>query len=154
MHLEPEELALYLKGQLSLDSLPSLESHLAACETCVQTMCEQDRYLWCLAEISGDELAPDGDRRHSLRVATDQAASVQSLSPFSIDAWDVRVVDVSKGGVRIFTPRPLAFESLVRIKMKFTVACGDVRYCSPGEGGHYAGIRLHDYFLASTARSF
>jgi hypothetical protein len=151
MHPETEEFGLYLKGQLAREPLLALESHLAACESCVRAMVEQDRYLWCLAEVSGSELTFDGEKRRYPRVATDEAASVQVLAPFQIETWDVRIVDVSKGGVRILTPRPLQPESLIRVKMRFSVSCGDVRHCSAAPGGFHAGVRLHDYFLASSA---
>lgn len=152
-HLEPEALALYLKGQLERDSLPDLESHLATCEPCVQALREQDRYLWCLAEISTNEFSPEGEKRRYPRLTTDEPAVIQLLAPFVPDHWDVRIVDVSKGGVRILTPRPLIAESLIRVQMKFSIACGDVRHCSPAANGYHAGIRLHDYFLANTAHS-
>jgi hypothetical protein len=154
MHPEPEEFALYLKGQLSPDVIPALEQHLAACEACVQALCEQDRYLWCLAEISADELTLDGEKRRYPRITTDEPAVIQSLAPFATDVWDIRIIDVSKGGVRIHTPRPLEPESLIRVSMKFSIACGDVRHCTSTVDGYHAGIRLHDYFLANTARSF
>ena len=154
MHLQTEEFALYLKGQLSLDSLVAAESHLATCATCVQAMVEQDKYLWFLAEVSGNELDVEGDKRRYPRVATDEAASLQLLAPFSKENWDVRVVDVSKGGVRVFTPQPLTPDTLIRLKMKSSVACGDVRHCLATPEGFYAGVRLHDYFMASSARSF
>ena len=154
MHPEPDEFALYLKGQLSRDVIPALEHHLASCEACVQALREQDRYLWCLAEISTNEFSLEGEKRRYPRLGTDEPAVIQSLEPFATDAWDVRIVDVSRGGVRIQSPRPLAVDSLIRVKMKFSVACGDVRHCSPVENGFQVGVRLHDYFLAASARSF
>ncbi len=149
MHLGSDELGLYLKGQLSREQIPVVETHLADCETCVGSMVEQDKYLWCLAELSGDELDVGGDKRLYPRVATDEAAAIQVLATFSNESWDVRVVDVSKGGLGIYTERPLAVDSLIRVKMKFSVACGDVRHCQSSGGGFHAGIRLHDYFLAN-----
>ena len=118
-------------------------------------MVEQDKYLWFLAEVSGDELSIDGEKRRYPRIATDEAATVQVLdSVFRRQPGTCASVDVSKGGVRIVTPAPARPDSLLRVKMKFSVACGDVRHCSPAEDGYYVGVRLHDYFLASSARSF
>ena len=74
------------------------------------------------------------------------SASLQLLHPFSVDLWDARIVDVSEGGLRTHTPRQLTPGSLMRVKMQFSVACGDVRYHVPAERGFYAGVRLHDYF--------
>ena len=70
---------------------------------------------------------------------------MQILNPFSASKWDVRVVDVSRGGLRTHTPNPLTPDSLIKIQMQFSVSCGDVRYCIPAENGFYVGVRLHDY---------
>jgi hypothetical protein len=140
-HVNEDSLELYLKSQLEEESTSAVEAHLVECEDCVTKLAEQDKYLWCLAELHGE-------RRRYPRVATDEAASVQILNPFSVDVWDVRIVDVSEGGLRIYTPHPLPTESLIRIRMQHSVACGDVRHCTPADNWFYAGIRLHDYFLA------
>jgi len=63
------------------------------------------------------------------------------------DAWEVGIVDVSISGLRAFTPKSLLPGSLIKVKMQYSVACGDVRYCIPADDGFYAGIRLHDYFV-------
>jgi hypothetical protein len=74
-------------------------------------------------------------------------ASLQVLNPFTAGAWQVRIVDVSEYGLRTHTPKSLAPGSLIKVRMQYSVACGDVRYCIPTDDGFYAGVRLHDYFV-------
>ena len=142
-----KDLELYLKDQLTQESVAAIESHLAGCEMCANRLSEQDKCLWYLAELSRDGDFADGERRRHPRLATDDTASLQMLNPFSPGMWEVRIVDVSKSGLRTHTPKSLPEGSLIRVKMRYSVACGDVRYCVPADDGFYAGVRLHDYFV-------
>jgi hypothetical protein len=146
-HIREEDLDAYLKAQLSNESISAFNTHLGSCEDCVNKLAERDKCLWYLAELSAGEVAGDGDRRRYPRVATDEAAALQVINPFSTDIWDIRIVNVSEGGVQTSTPRSLVQGSLVRMNMRYSVACGDVRYCVPADNGFYAGVRLHDYFF-------
>jgi hypothetical protein len=145
-HADENNLELYLKHQLTNESISAIDAHLASCHVCVNKLAERDKCLWYLAELSAPQSAGSGEKRGYPRLATDQPASLQLLHPFSVDSWDVRIVDVSEGGLRTHTPRQLMPGSLIRLKMQFSVACGDVRYCIPAGSGFYAGVRLHDYF--------
>jgi PilZ domain len=145
-HTDENNLELYLKDQLTNESISAIDAHLANCHVCVDKLAERDKCLWYLAEVSALQGAGTGERRGYPRLATDQPASLQSLHPFSVESWDVRIVDVSEGGLRTHTPRQMMPGSLIRVKMPFSVACGDVRYCIPTDSGFYAGVRLHDYF--------
>jgi len=145
-HVDEKDLALYLKAQLSEESTSAIDAHLGGCQICVNKLAEQDVCLWYLAELTADKSASDGEKRRHPRLAMDEPATVQMLNPFSIDEWDVRILDVSEGGLRTYTQQLLMPGSLIRVKMKFSVACGDVRYSVPTDNGFYAGVRLHDYF--------
>ena len=144
-HLEEKDLELYLKAQLSDESISVIEAHLGVCGHCVSKLAEQDKCLWYLAELSAGDHAGDSDKRRYPRVVTNEAAAIQVINPFCIDMWDIRIVDVSKGGLRTCTPKGLMPGSLIKVKMQYSVACGDVRYCVPADNGFYAGVRLHDY---------
>ncbi|MBZ5673255.1 MAG: PilZ domain-containing protein [Acidobacteriia bacterium] len=146
-HVHESELELYLKDQLSRESLATIDAHLRSCQACSGKLAEQDKCLWYLAELSSNENYGNGERRRHPRLATDDPASLQVLNPFSDDAWEVRIVDVSRSGLRTLTTKRLLPGSLVKVKMQYSVACGDVRYCIPADNGFYAGIRLHDYFV-------
>jgi PilZ domain len=147
-HVDEKDLELYLKAQLSSESISVIDAHLEDCQVCVDKLAEQDKYLWYVAELSADEGAGGGERRRYPRLATNGVASLQVLNPFSVDVWDIRIVNVSEGGLRTHTPKVLMPGTLIRLKMQFSVVCGDVRYCIPADNGFYAGVRLHDYFLA------
>ncbi|MGO9561542.1 MAG: PilZ domain-containing protein, partial [Candidatus Korobacteraceae bacterium] len=146
-HIDDRDLELYLKSQLNDDSISVIDAHLERCPVCVSKLAEQDQCLAYLAELSAEESFGGTEKRVYPRVATDEPASLQVLNPFSAGMWDVRIVDVSKSGLRAYTSRPLTPGSLIRVKMQFSTACGDVRYCIPEENGFYAGVRLHDYFF-------
>ena len=146
-HIQEYDLELYLKAELSDESISVIDAHLKDCGDCVKKLAEQDKCLWYLAELSDGVAALDSDKRGSPRVVTNDAAAIQVLNPFCIDIWKVRVVDVSKGGLRTLTPRNLPPGALVKIRMQYSVACGDIRYCVPAENGFYAGVRLHDYYF-------
>jgi hypothetical protein len=146
-HVDENDLELYLKDRLITESMAAIEAHLAACSACAGKLAEQDKCLWYLAELSSEDGSPDGEKRRHPRLATNDPASLQVLNPFSPGYWDVRIVDVSKYGLRTHTPKSLLPGSLIRVKMQYSVACGDVRYCIPADHGFYAGVRLHDYFV-------
>ena len=146
-HVLETELELYLKDQLSKESLATINAHLGSCQACSSKLAEQDKCLWYLAELSAGESAGDGEKRRHPRLATNDPASVQLLHPFSAAIWDVRIVDVSKSGLRAHSPKSLQPGSLIKVRMQYSVACGDVRYCIPAENGFFAGVRLHDYFV-------
>lgn len=145
-HVKEIDLELYLKDQLSQQAVSDMDAHLAACQSCACKLAEQDKCLWYLAELSAKDALDSRERRMHPRLATDYAASLQVLDPFSAGAWEVRVVDVSLEGLRTHTPQSLNPGSLIKVKMQHSVACGDVRYCIPAGNGFYAGVRLHDYF--------
>ena len=146
-HIEEKDLELYLKAQLSNESISVIDAHLGGCGDCVTKLAEQDKCLWYLAELSDGDRAGDSDKRRHPRVVTNEPATIQVINPFCIDIWDVRIVDVSKGGLRTYTPKSLMPGSLIKVRMQYSVACGDVRYCVPADNGFYAGVRLHDYFV-------
>lgn len=152
-HVDEKDIELYLKDQLGKESITAIDAHLGDCRACVDKLAELDKCLWYLAELSADEGPRDGERRRHPRHVTNDAASLQILNPFSVGNWDVRIVDVSSGGLRTHTPRSLLPGSLIKVKMHYSVACGDVRYCIPADQGFYAGVRLHDYFVRAAGRS-
>jgi hypothetical protein len=145
-HVNDKDIELYLKDQLSQELIPAIDAHLEGCQVCVGKLTEQDKCLWYLAELNSKEVRHDRERRRHPRVATNEAASLQVLNPFSVGIWEVRIVDVSKDGLRTYIPQSLSPGSLIKLKMSYSVACGDVRYCIPADNGFYAGVRLHDYF--------
>jgi hypothetical protein len=146
-HIIDTDLEAYLKDSLGSEFAALIDTHLAGCQQCVQRLAEQDQSLWYLAELaSTDQNLMLGEKRGQQRHATDESAFLRVLVPFSNDSWGVRIVNVSMGGLRVHAPKDMLPGSLVKVTMKYSVSCGDVRYCEPGESGFYAGVRLHNYF--------
>jgi hypothetical protein len=146
-HIIDTDLESYLKDLLGTESAALIDAHLAGCEQCVQRLAEQDQSLWYMAELtSTDQSLLLGEKRGQQRHATNDPALLRVLVPFSNDSWGVRIVNVSMGGLRTYTPKILLPGSLIKVTMQYSVSCGDVRYCEPGESGFYAGVRLHNYF--------
>ena len=78
-HLNENNLELYLKHQLTNESISAINAHLATCHVCVNKLAERDKCLWYLAELSAPQGACTGEKRRYPRLATDQPASLQLL---------------------------------------------------------------------------
>src|SRR5690349_10266570 len=106
-HVLESDLELYLKDQVNEESLAAMDAHLGSCQACSGKLAERDKCLWHLAELTAHESVFDGERRRHPRVVTNEPASLQVLNPFSVDIWDVRILDVSKSGLRTHTSKNL-----------------------------------------------
>jgi hypothetical protein len=87
---------------------------------------------------------PQVDRRKEPRYAADGWAKV--VVPFLAEpvTYAARVLDVSRGGMRLMLRAPLEPGTLLQIEMKSVVATGEVRHCRP-EGEQYAvGVQLDE----------
>jgi hypothetical protein len=90
------------------------------------------------------------EKRREPRFTTNDSASFQLLNPFSHECWRVWVLDVSKNGLGLFTPRPAIPGSDVKVRMKDCVAFGNTRYCVPTTEGFLVGVQLHDQISCCT----
>ena len=68
------------------------------------------------------------------------------LHPLSTARIDVRVLDVSKDGLRLRVPEFLQPGSVIQVRLESSIALGEVRYCRAAHGGFDAGIQLQDVF--------
>lgn len=73
-----------------------------------------------------------------------QPATLQSLSPLSLETFDVQVIDVSPGGISVQLKNHLAVQSEVKVRRGTTIVFGEVRYCVPVHGGFRAGIKVKE----------
>ena len=69
---------------------------------------------------------------------------MQVLNPFLDGRLAVRVLDVSRNGLRLSTDTQLLRGTLVQIYIKNIVAMGEVRHCVRIGDEYHAGIRLDD----------
>jgi len=91
-----------------------------------------------LAEISNN--AGSDEQRRDPRIATNDLASIRLLS--TLEKWEVRVLDVSRNGFRIYTPRFMASEAVVEVTSRNSVIRGEVRYCVQTEEAAYPRGRM------------
>lgn len=83
--------------------------------------------------------APDGrDRRQDIRIPTEGRASVMVAEESIV----VRVLNVSRGGLRIASGVEFAPGSVVRVAVGDTSMLAEVRYSTPVEGAYQAGLQI------------
>jgi hypothetical protein len=140
MHVLAEDVDAYARKRDSESQRRTVEAHLATCESCrskVAAAVEFSRALTYLRRES-DEM------RESHRIPTDEPASLQVLTPLSPDHWDVRIRDISKGGMCVRTPKAIERGAQVKVQRGAIITCGEVRYCIPVGEMFHVGIRLLD----------
>lgn len=140
MHVRDEELELYALGRLSAGQASQVESHITECGECGGRLPRVFKFPERLAELSRVQSA---DKRREPRIATDDPASIQVINPVSAEQWDVRVINVSKSGMRVRTAKFLDLGCHVKIRLKEMIAFGIVCYCVKAEEEFHAGIKLH-----------
>src|SRR5262245_10310510 len=87
----------------------------------------------------GVHRAPDlVERRQHVRIPTDDLAQVT----LGEDCADVRVMDVSRGGMRLRSPQLLSPGTSVRVKLGDTEVTAVVRYCIAADGAYWAGVQV------------
>jgi len=90
------------------------------------------------------------DRRRHVRIATDEAAVMRVLDPFSGVSWLVRVMNLSESGMRLISPTPLLPGNLVQISVKNASVLAVVRHCVEQAGeaaeSYQVGIEVRHIF--------
>jgi hypothetical protein len=84
------------------------------------------------------------DARREGRYIVDEAASMTVLHPLSQDRTDIRIIEVSKRGLKLLVPRFLQSDSIIQVRVPGAIALGEVRYCAPAPEGFYAGLSIQD----------
>jgi hypothetical protein len=125
LHLHAEDLDLYARRGPSEPKNPEFEAHLAACGHCRSKLAEASEFALSLAQLRRDT----AEMRDSHRIPTDDPATLQVLNPLSPDHWDVRIRNVSKGGMCVWTAKPIDRGAHVKVQRGTLIACGEVRYC-------------------------
>ena len=100
-----------------------------------------------IAELGG---GPSSNRRSETRFPTDERAKMKVLRPLGDTGSEVRVLDISKGGLKLEVSALLHPGMLVQVRMKSAIALAEVRYCIPAAMGFHAGLRLQDVFWMGT----
>jgi len=91
---------------------------------------------------SGDSAARDSRREG--RHIVDEEASMTVLHPLSPDRTDIRIIEVSKRGLKLLVPHFVQSDSIIQVRIKGVIALGEVRYCTPAAVGFHAGLSIQD----------
>jgi hypothetical protein len=83
------------------------------------------------------------ERRQEPRVSVNFQGRLKRLDPITSvgPPHDVQVLDSSKGGVKIRTPRSLIPNTLVQVHFNGTATLGKVKYCIKADSGYFAGVQ-------------
>ena len=96
--------------------------------------------------VSESKQAWSDERRKFPRFKSDDAVKLLLLSSSSQACIDVHVLNVSSGGLRLWTGQSLATGTLVEIQRGNEIAVASVRYCVPADRGFHAGVRFRGHF--------
>jgi hypothetical protein len=89
-----------------------------------------------------DMISTEAERRTRARFPTDDAARMEVVQPLGAKAAEVRILDVSKDGLKLRVPDSLRPGSIVQIYLKSALVVAEVRYCVQADLGFYAGVQL------------
>lgn len=132
-HSNAEDLDRYVSGQLPDDQSMVVHMHLEDCEECQLK----------LAEIAMDARWKGPERRSEPRVSVSFLGRLKLLDPLTSvgPPHDVQVIEISRGGLKVRTPRYLIPNTLVQVHFSGKATLGKVIYCLKADVGYNAGIK-------------
>ena len=86
------------------------------------------------------------EKRQEFRLATNEAAFVYSLNPLMPGSTLVRIVDVSKRGLKLHIDRRIEPGTEVQVKLDHVFVTGEIRYCVQVGSFFLAGVLVDDVF--------
>ena len=133
-HSSSRELEQYVDGHLSVEASDIVRRHLEGCEQC------QLR----LADIALETQWKGPEGRGEPRVPVNFAGRLKLLDPVTSvgPPHDVDVIEISRSGLKIQTPRFLILKTLVQIRFNGKSVLGEVRYCVKIDRVYHAGVKL------------
>jgi len=149
-HLHDQDFERYLSGLVPDIKAAVMEAHLGECKPCVTKLSNADGSLSKKERVSVRQTI---EERRDPRFATNGRGVLQIVSPYSAECLDVRVVDVSKNGLRVHMDASVMPGSLVKVKMKDYIGFGESRYCVAADKGFFVGVHLHDYIARRSMRA-
>ena len=82
-------------------------------------------------------------KRSEPRFDTKGEAILQELHPLSLERRRIKIVNISKNGFGLVSPKAILPGTIVQLRIKDIVELGNVRYCSASVEGFRVGVRLH-----------
>lgn len=149
-HPPEDDILLYLCGELERFRKKMVRDHLSRCDSCLERLTEDFRFPFNFQRFS---LSSSIDRRKERRFATNGAAKVRLLlDPVSNDVVDVRILDVSRSGMRLCVPKRLMQGAPLMIRSGKNVAFGRVRHCTVERGEIIVGVQIDDVIPVPRSR--
>jgi hypothetical protein len=153
-HLHDDLLEMYLREGSENPFVSELESHLAICKICsARLVAAATVASETVASLNEQHSLNTLERRHYARIATNEPATIQPMGPFSIERSDVHVLDISRGGMRMRSSRPLSPGTFVKLRVRTAVALCQARYCVEMQNGFDIGMLLRDLVIVLDQRS-
>jgi hypothetical protein len=90
--------------------------------------------------------ADSKERRSEPRNPANRLATVKVLNPQTSDRISARLVEISKGGLKLRLSEPLMPGTLVQIRFSGKLVLAEVRYCNVADAEFHVGVRLQDIF--------
>jgi hypothetical protein len=140
LHVPAEDIDLYARRRISLARGSEVEAHLANCTFCSSKVAAAVDFSRALAQLQREV----ADMRDGRRIPTDDPAALDVLSATAPDHREVRIRDVSKGGMCIRTAKPIDNGAQVKVQRGTMVSYGEVRYCVPVGEMFHAGILIRE----------
>jgi hypothetical protein len=133
-HSSIRDLERYVEGHLTEHETSIVRLHLDECEACQLRLAD--------IALAGQWQGPE--RRREPRVKVSYPGRLKLLDPVTSvgPPHDVHVIEISRSGLKIRTPRFLITKTLVQIRFNNQSALGEVRYCIKQEVGYHAGVKL------------
>jgi hypothetical protein len=147
MHISDEDLELFLIARLPAHQLSVVESHLSNCSSCTSRLSELAGLTFRIRMLSRRFGKYEGaERRGEHRIPADEPGQMQTFSPFSPTKVPIRIIDLSRNGLKVRTPQPVDPGSIVQVRIREAVVLGEVRYCVAAGAEFDAGIHIQDVF--------
>jgi hypothetical protein len=133
-HSSTQELEQYIRGLLSIADSSIVQTHLDECEDC------QLR----LAGIAIQTQWKGPERRTEPRIPVRFHGRLKLLDPVTSigPPHDVEVIEISRSGMKISTPRFLVPKTLVQVRFNGKTVLAEVRWCIKTESDYHAGLKL------------
>ena len=142
VHLHEDDLELYLRGQLDSERLSATERHLIECKICRLNLSDCLGQRLALQVVLGPQ-TDTTQKRSEPRFETNGEGTFQELHPLSLERHKVRIVNVSKNGLGLVSPKAILPGTIVQLRINDIVELANVRYCSASDEGFRIGLRLH-----------
>jgi hypothetical protein len=149
VHVSLRDLESFALKRLPEEDTTSIAAHVAVCPECKRELELTVRFLEQLTRLN-EQLrtleATHSERRKERRFQTDGPATMRLLYPDSSESWGVRILEVSRKGMKLKGAQPVAVGTITQIRVKDNIVTAEVRYCVAAEGGFVLGVLIQDVF--------